>query len=73
MCLKNSVAPSSHKERRKSEENSSPSSAPAKPVCLTNVDVGSLMVKRAFKTEDEPCVSHGHELRMVKQICRALV
>ena len=53
MCLKDSVAPSSHKKRRKLEENSSPSSASAKPVCLTNVDVGSLMVKRAFKTENE--------------------
>ena len=44
---------SSQKKRRKLEENNSASSAPAKPLRLTNVDVSNLMVKRGIKTEDE--------------------
>lgn len=44
---------SSQKKRRKLEENSSASSAPAKPVRFTNVDVKKLMIKRGIKTEDE--------------------
>lgn len=37
---------------RKLEENSSVCSSPVKSVCLTNVDISNLMVKRGIKTED---------------------
>ena len=39
--------------KRKLEENICVSSAPAKPVRLTNVDVSNLMVRQGIKTEDE--------------------
>ena len=44
---------SSQKKRRKLEKNSNASSALAKTVRLTNVNVSNLMVKRGIKTEDE--------------------
>ena len=44
---------SSEKKKRKLEENSYASRAPAKPVQLTNVDVSNIMVRQGIKTEDE--------------------